>query len=147
VEVEAMLDWNRKVIEEFRANRGRVASFARQPLLLLTHTGAKTGKQRTNPLAYFRDGDRYVIVASKGGAPTNPDWYYNLLANPRVTIEVGIEQLAVTAEPVSPVERERLWAMVIETNPAFKEYEKKTRRTIPLMILTPSLTGSKGAGV
>jgi len=141
-----MSDWNRKIIEEFRANSGRVASFARQPLLLLTHTGAKTEKQRTNPLAYFRDGDRYVIVASKGGAPTNPDWYYNLLANPGATIEVGVEQLAVTAEPASPVERERLWATVIERNPAFKEYEKKTRRTIPLVILTPSLSGSNGAG-
>ena len=141
-----MSDWNRKVIEEFRANRGRVTAFARRPLLLLTHTGAKTGKRRTNPLAYFRDGDRYVIVASKGGAPTNPDWYYNLLANPQATIEVGIEQLAVTAEPASPVERQRLWARVIERNPAFKEYEKKTRRIIPLVILTPSLPGSNGAG-
>jgi deazaflavin-dependent oxidoreductase (nitroreductase family) len=103
-----MLDWNRRIIEEFRANRGRVASFARQPLLLLTHTGAKTGKQRTNPLAYFRDGDRYVIVASKGGAPTNPDWYYNLLANPRATIEVGSEQLEVTVEPADSAERKRL---------------------------------------
>ena len=136
-----MLDWNRKIIEEFRANKGRVATFARQPLLLLTHTGAKTGKRRTNPLAYFRDGDRYIVVASKGGAPTNPDWYYNLLANPRATIEVGNEQLEVTAEPAGPAERERLWAMVIERNPAFKEYEKKTRRTIPLVILMPSLPG------
>ena len=136
-----MSDWHRKVIEEFRANKGRVASFARQPLLLLTHTGAKTGKQRTNPLAYFRDGDRYVIVASKGGAPTNPDWYYNLLANPQATIEVGNEQLEVTVEPAGSAERKRLWAMVIEKNPAFKEYEKKTRRTIPLVILTPSLPG------
>jgi deazaflavin-dependent nitroreductase family protein len=136
-----MLDWNRKIIEEFRANKGKVASFARQPLLLLTHTGAKTGKQRTNPLAYFRDGDRFVIVASKGGAPTNPDWYYNLLANPRATIEVGSEQLEVTVEPAGSAERERLWAMVIERNPAFQQYEKKTRRIIPLVILTPSLPG------
>ena len=103
-----MLDWNRKIIEEFRANNGRVATFARQPLLLLTHTGAKTGKRRTNPLAYFRDGDRYIVVASKGGAPTNPDWYYNLLANPWATIEVGNERLGVTAEPAGPAERERL---------------------------------------
>jgi len=140
-----MLDWNRKIIEEFRANKGRVATFARQPLLLLTHAGAKTGKRRTNPLAYFRDGDRYIVVASKGGAPTNPDWYYNLLANPRATIEVGSERLAVTVEPASPVERERLWAMVIERNPAFQEYEKKTRRTIPLVILTASLSDSDRA--
>ena len=139
-----MLDWNRKIIEEFRANEGRVATFARQALLLLTHIGAKTGKQRTNPLAYFRDGERYIVVASKGGAPTNPDWYYNLLANPRATIEVGIEQLAVTAELAGSAERERLWAMVVERNPAFKEYEKKTRRTIPLVILTPSLPDAGG---
>jgi deazaflavin-dependent oxidoreductase (nitroreductase family) len=137
-----MLDWNRKIIEEFRANKGRVATFARQPLLLLTHTGAKTGKRRTNPLAYFRDGNHYIVVASKGGAPTNPDWYYNLLANPRATIEVGNERLEVTAEPAGSAERERLWAMVIERTPAFKEYEKKTRRTIPLVILTPSLPGA-----
>lgn len=133
-----MLDWNRNVIEEFRANKGKVAAFAHQPLLLLTHAGAKTGKKRTNPLAYFRDGHRYVVVASKGGAPTNPDWYYNLLANPRATIEVGTEQLKVAAKPADPVERERLWVMVKEKNPAFKEYEKKTIRTIPLVVLTPS---------
>ena len=137
-----MLDWNRKIIEEFRANQGRVATFARQPLLLLTHTGAKTGKRRTNPLAYFRDGDRFIVVASKGGAPTNPDWYYNLLTNPQATIEVGNERLEVSAEPADPAERERFWTMVIERNPAFKEYEKKTRRTIPLVILTPSLPGT-----
>ena len=140
-----MLDWNGKIIEEFRANKGKVATFARQPLLLLTHIGAKTGKRRTNPLAYFRDGERYVVVASKGGAPTNPDWYYNLLANPRATIEVGNERLEVTAEMAGPAERERLWAKVIERNPAFKEYEKKTRRTIPLVILTPSLPSANRA--
>jgi deazaflavin-dependent oxidoreductase (nitroreductase family) len=140
-----MLDWNRKIVEEFRANNGRVATFARQPLLLLTHIGAKTGKRRTNPLAYFRDGERYIVVASKGGAPTNPDWYYNLLANPRATIEVGNERLEVTAEPAGPAERERLWAMVIERAPTFKEYEKKTRRTIPLVILMPSLPGADRA--
>ena len=137
-----MLDWNSKIIEEFRANKGSVASFARQPLLLLTHIGAKTGKRRTNLLAYFLDGDRYIVVASKGGAPTNPDWYYNLLANPQATIEVGNERLEVTAKPAGPAERERLWAKVIERNTAFKEYEKKTRRTIPLVILTPSFPGA-----
>lgn len=141
-----MSDWNRSIIEEFRANQGRVAAFARQPLLLLTHTGAKTGKRRTNPLAYFRDGDRYIIVASKGGAPTNPDWYYNLLANPHATIEVGTEQLEVIAEQASPAEREHLFAMINETNPAFNEYAKKTHRTIPLMILTPSLPGFERTG-
>jgi deazaflavin-dependent oxidoreductase (nitroreductase family) len=135
-EVE-MSDWNRGIIDEFRANEGKVEAFARQPLLLLTHTGAKTGTKRTNPLACFRDGERYVVVASKGGAPTNPDWYYNLLANPKATIEVGTEAFEVTAQPASPEERERLWAMVTEQNPAFKEYEGKTPRTIPMVILTP----------
>jgi deazaflavin-dependent oxidoreductase (nitroreductase family) len=132
-----MSDWNRGVMEEFRSNKGKVQAFARQPLLLLTHTGAKTGTQRTNPLAYFRDGDRYIIVASKGGAPTNPDWYYNLLAHPMASVELGVEQREVTAEPARADERERLWKMITEQNPAFKEYETKTSREIPIVILTP----------
>lgn len=130
-----MSNWNDAVIEEFRANAGKVRAFARQPLLLLTHTGAKTGAKRTNPVAYFRDGDRYVIVASKGGAPTNPDWYHNLLANPEATIEVGTDTFAVRAEPASTEERERLWRMITSKNPAFAEYERKTSRTIPVVIL------------
>ena len=133
-----MSDWNARVIEEFRANGGRVASFASQPLLLLTHRGAKTGTRRTNPLAYFRDGDDYVIVASKGGAETNPDWYHNLLAEPAATIEVGTEQVDVTARPADEHERERLWAMITSANPAFADYEQKTRRTIPVVILSPT---------
>ncbi|MBI5935877.1 MAG: nitroreductase family deazaflavin-dependent oxidoreductase [Chloroflexi bacterium] len=141
-----MSDWNQKVIEEFRANNGRVAAFARQPLLLLTHTGAKSGKQRTNPLAYFRDGDRYVVVASKGGAPANPDWYYNLIANPRAVIEVGNEKLEVVAEQAEPVERERIFAMINDLNPTFKEYEKKAGRIIPLMILSPALSDVEKSG-
>ncbi len=132
-----MSDWNVKVIEEFRANEGRVASFAQQPLLLLTHRGAKTGTERTNPLAYFRDGDGYVIVASKGGAPTNPDWFHNLLANPDATIEVGTESFPVIAHPADDEERARLWAMITTANHAFAEYETKTERTIPVMVLTP----------
>lgn len=132
-----MSDWNAKVIDEFRANDGRVAAFARQPLLLLTHRGARTGTKRTNPLAYFRDGDDYVVVASKGGAPTNPDWYHNLLANPDATIEVGTEVFVVTARQSDDEERERLWAMITSANPAFAEYETKTERRIPVMILTP----------
>ena len=132
-----MSDWNRGVIEEFRSNKGKVASFAHQPLLLITHAGAKTGKKRTNPVAYFRDGDSYVIVASKGGALTNPDWYHNLVKNPHATIEVGTEQFKVTAKPATPAERERLWAMIKDRNSGFAGYEKKTKRTIPLVILTP----------
>jgi len=130
-----MSDWNAGIIEEFRANEGRVASFGKQPLLLLTHTGAKTGTKRTNPLAYFPDGDRFVIVASKGGAPTNPDWYHNLRANPHATVEMGTETFDVTAEEAGPEERERLWELVTTSNANFKEYEGKTARTIPLFIL------------
>ena len=132
-----MSDWNATVIDEFRSNEGKVASFARQPLLLLTHRGARTGTERTNPLAYFRDGDDYVVVASKGGAPTNPDWYHNLLAQPDATIEVGTDELSVNARPADEQERERLWAMITSANPAFAEYETKTERRIPVMILTP----------
>lgn len=128
-------DWNRKVIDEFRANDGKVRAFARQPLLLLTHNGARTGTRRTNPLAYFTDDDRFVIVASKGGAPTNPDWYHNLLANPSATVEMGKETFDVTAEEAGPDERERLWAMITGKNRFFAEYERSTHRTIPVMIL------------
>jgi deazaflavin-dependent oxidoreductase (nitroreductase family) len=130
-----MSDWNRQVIEEFRANEGRVQAFAHQPLLLLTHRGARTGTERTNPLAYFRDGDRYVIVASKGGAPTNPDWYLNLKVNPAASVEIGTETFDVTAVEVGPEERPRLWELVTSSNPAFKEYETKTARTIPVLVL------------
>jgi deazaflavin-dependent oxidoreductase (nitroreductase family) len=133
-------DWNAKVIDEFRANGGTVASFARQPLLLLTHRGARSGVTRTNPLAYFRDGDDYAVVASKGGAPTNPDWYHNLLANPEATIEVGSDEIAVTSRQASDAERSRLWAMITDANPAFAEYEQKTARTLPVVILTPRRT-------
>jgi deazaflavin-dependent oxidoreductase (nitroreductase family) len=132
-----MSNWNTAVIDEFRANEGRVAAFARQPLLLLTHRGARSGTSRTNPLAYFRDGDDFVIVGSKGGAPTNPDWYHNLLANPDATIEVGTEKLAVTARPAAGQERERLWSMITSANPTFAQYEEKTSREIPVIILTP----------
>ncbi|MGZ8631318.1 MAG: nitroreductase family deazaflavin-dependent oxidoreductase [Actinomycetota bacterium] len=128
-------DWNRNVIEEFRANGGEVRAFRHQPLLLLTHTGARTGATRTNPLAYFADDDRYVIIASKGGAPNNPDWYHNLRANPSATVEVGTETFDVTVEEAGPEERERLWAMITDHNPAFGEYERTTDRTIPVMIL------------
>jgi len=129
-------DWNREVIDEFRDNEGKVRAFQQQPLLLLTHTGARTGATRTNPLAYFTDDDRYVIIASKGGAPTNPDWYHNLLANPSATAEVGIETFAVFAKEAGPQERERLWAMITERNPAFAEYGRTTERTIPVMVLS-----------
>ena len=133
-----MSDWNAKVIDEFRSNEGRVVSFARQPLLLLTHRGARSGALRTNPLAYFRDGDDYVIVASKGGADTNPDWYHNLIAEPRATIEVGADEVEVTARLADEEERARLWAMITAANSGFADYEQKTTRTIPVVILSPA---------
>ena len=133
-----MSDWNTNVIEEFRANGGAVASFADQPLLLLTHRGAKTGTERTNPVAYFRDGEDYLIVASKGGAPTNPDWYHNLIANPDAKVEVGTESFAVTARLADGEERSRFWKQITTANPAFAAYEDKTTRTIPVVILTPT---------
>ena len=128
-------DWNQQVIEEFRSSGGHVRAFRTQPLLLLTHIGARTGEKRTNPLAYFPDGDRYAVVASKGGAPTNPDWYHNLLANPSASVEVGTETFDVTAEEAGDEERARLWAMITERNPAFADYEGKTERTMPVRIL------------
>jgi deazaflavin-dependent oxidoreductase (nitroreductase family) len=128
-------DWNRPIIEEFRANAGKVAAFARQPLLLLTHTGAKSGRTRTNPLAYLADGDRFVIFATKGGSPTNPDWFHNLVAHPDATIEVGTDTIDVVAQVAEGDERERLWKEQVSRNPAFGEYESKTSRVIPVIVL------------
>ena len=103
-------EFNAQVIEEFHANEGRVGGmFASMPLLLLHHTGAKSGKSRINPLAYQSDGERYVVFASKGGAPANPDWYHNLKAHPQVKIEIGIDTLDVVAREASGEERERLY--------------------------------------
>ena len=131
-------DWNRPIIDEFHANGGKVGGpFEHQPLLLLTHTGAKTGQKRTNPLAYLADGDRYVIFASKAGAPTNPDWYHNLVANPAATIEVGTETLEVEAEVARGEERDRLWTEQVRRSPGFGEYESKAGRSIPVVILRP----------
>lgn len=128
---------NQAIIDEFRANAGKVGGpFAGRTLLLLHTTGAKSGEERINPVAYTTDGDRLVIIASKGGAPTNPDWYYNILANPLVTVEVGTEKFqaraAVTAEP----ERTRLYNKMVEMMPGFAEYRLKTTRAIPVIVLT-----------
>ncbi len=135
----SMADFNAQVIEEFRANEGRVGGpFEGSTLLLLHHTGAKTGTARINPLVYLADGDRYVIFASKAGAPTNPDWYHNLLAHPETTIEVGTRTLNVTAAQADPAERERLYATQAAKQPQFAEYQEKTDRVIPAVILTPT---------
>jgi deazaflavin-dependent oxidoreductase (nitroreductase family) len=131
-------NFNAQIIDEFHANGGRVGGmFAGTPLLLLHHTGAKSGKSRINPLAYHRDNGRYVIFASKAGAPTNPDWYYNLKAHPAVRIEVGTETIEAVAREATGEEREALFRAQAERSPQFAEYEKKTDRMIPVIILTP----------
>ncbi len=130
-------DWNKAIIEEFRANGGKVGGmFAGRTLLLLHTSGAKSGQPRINPVAYVEDGDRLVIIASKGGAPTNPDWYYNLVAHPDVTVEVGTEQLRVHATVAGDPERTRLYQKMVDMMPGFAEYEQKTTRKIPVFILT-----------
>jgi deazaflavin-dependent oxidoreductase (nitroreductase family) len=135
-------DFNAQIIEEFRANEGRVGGiFEGTPLLLLHHTGAKSGKSRTNPLAYQEDNGRYVVFASRGGAPTHPGWYHNLKAHPAVTIEVGPERVDVVASEAAGQERERLYRTQAERVPQFAEYEKKAMRVIPVMVLTPTKTG------
>ncbi len=133
-----MQDFNQKIIAEFRANHGVVGGpFQGAPMLLVTHTGARSGTQRTTPLVHTRDGDRYVIIASKGGAPDNPDWYHNLKANPRATVEVGDERFEADAEvyPDGP-ERDRLFATMAEAMPNFRDYANNTTRVIPVVALT-----------
>jgi len=129
-------DWNTKIIEEFRANGGQVGGqFAGAPLLLLTTTGAKTGHKHTTPVMYLREDDRLVVFASKAGAPTNPDWYTNLVANGRATVEVGTETFEVDAEVAAGPERDRLYAIQAGLYPGFAEYQEKTTRVIPVVVL------------
>jgi deazaflavin-dependent oxidoreductase (nitroreductase family) len=131
-----MNDFNRAIVEEFRTNEGRVgAPFEGAPVLLLTSTGAKSGERRTTPVMYLPDGERMVIFASKGGAPTNPAWYHNLLANPHATVEVGPETVDVNAVVTSGEDRERLFNRQAELYPQFAEYARKTTREIPVVAL------------
>lgn len=131
-----MSDWNTKIIDEFRANGGKVGgNFEGAPLLLLHTTGAKSGQVRVNPMMYRTDGDRLVVFASKAGAPTNPDWYHNLLANPRAKAELGTEIVDVEARVATGEERERLWSVQKQEWPGFADYERKTDREIPVIIL------------
>jgi deazaflavin-dependent oxidoreductase (nitroreductase family) len=130
-------DWNRKIIEEFRANGGRVGGpFEGANLLLLHTTGARSGQERINPLAYQQVGDDYAIFGSKGGAPTDPDWYRNLVAHPAVTVEVGNETFDGTARVAEGEERDRIWTRQKELAPGFAEYESKTTRTIPVVVIS-----------
>jgi len=132
-------NWNKKIIEEFRANGGKVGgNFAGRTLLLLHTTGAKSGQERINPVAYTTDGERLIIIASKGGAPTHPDWYHNIVANPQVTVEVGTEQLKVNAMIPAEPERSQLYDQMAAIMPGFAEYKTKTTRNIPVIVLTPT---------
>jgi deazaflavin-dependent oxidoreductase (nitroreductase family) len=132
-----MSDFNTQIIEEFRANEGRVGGqFEGAPLVLLTTTGAKSGALRTNPLAYLDGGDGTVYVfASKGGAPTNPDWYHNVLAHPAVTVERGTERYEATATPITGPLRDELFARQVERFPGFGDYQKNAGRVIPVVAL------------
>ena len=132
-----MNDWNKTIMDEFRANSGKVGGmFAGRTLLILHTVGARTGQERINPVVYVTDGDRLMVLASKNGAPTNPDWYYNLLAHPLVTVEVGTEQFQARAAVASEPERTRLYNQMVEMMPDFAEYQRKTTRVLPVIILT-----------
>ncbi len=131
-----MNDWNRQTIEEFRANGGKVGGFWEgKPLLLLTTTGAKSGQRHTNPVMYLADGNRLLVFASKRGAPTNPDWYHNLVAHPGVTVEVGTETYEATATVLNGEDRDRFYARQAELYPQFGEYQANTSRKIPVIAL------------
>lgn len=130
-------NWNENVINEFRANAGKVGGPFEGMTLLLLHTiGAKSGEERVNPVACVADGESLVIIASKGGAPTNPDWYYNILAEPLVTVEVGTEKFKAKAVPAPEPDRTRLFNRMVEKAPGFADYQKKTTRVIPVIVLT-----------
>jgi deazaflavin-dependent oxidoreductase (nitroreductase family) len=132
----AVNDFNRSVIDEFRAHDGKVGgNFEGAPLLLLTTTGAKTGRAHTTPIVYQRDGDRMFVFGSKAGAPTNPAWYHNLVANPTVTVEVPGEQFEARAVVLAGQERDRVWEKQKLLMPGFADYEQKTERQIPVIEL------------
>ena len=128
--------FNQKIIEEFRANGGKVGKpFEGMPMILVTMKGAKSGKAYTMPLVYSKDGDRFVIIASMAGAPNNPDWYHNIKANPEVTLEIGTERFQAKATITSGEERERLFNAQAAIMPIFNDYRKKTSREIPVIAL------------
>lgn len=134
---QSWANFNQNLIDDFRSNAGQATSgpFVGRQLLVLTTTGAKSGEQREIPLVYTRDGDRYIIVASKGGAPTHPDWYHNLVADPQATIEVLGETIPVTATTIEGPERDRLYAGHADLHPSFHDYPKLTERRIPVIAL------------
>jgi deazaflavin-dependent oxidoreductase (nitroreductase family) len=132
-------DWNTKIIEEFRANEGKVGGpFEGAPILLLHTTGARSGLERVNPMMYLVEDGRTFVFASKAGADTHPDWYHNLVANPAVTFEEGTETVAADAAPLAEEERAAIYAIQAERYPGFAEYEAKTTRVIPVVELVRS---------
>ena len=129
-------DWNNRIIDEFHANQGKVGGpFEGATLLLLTTTGAKSGQKRTTPLAYLQEGEHIYIFASKAGAPTNPDWYYNLVAHPTATVEIGTETFQARAVEIKGEERDQIYARQVQRMPGFGDYEQKTARKIPVIEL------------
>jgi deazaflavin-dependent oxidoreductase (nitroreductase family) len=138
-------DWNANLIAEFRKSRGKVGGqFEGAPLLLINHVGARTRKSRVNPVMYLKDGDRYMVFASNGGADTNPDWYHNLKAHPdNVQIEVGGEKIDVHAKEITGPERDKIYARQASLNPQFAEYEKHTKRVVPVIALVPKTTSHR----
>ena len=132
-------EWNRKIIEEFRTNAGKVGGpFEGVPILLLHHRGAKSGTERISPLAYRRDGDNLVVFASKGGAPTHPAWLHDVIAHPQATVEVGGETVQVRARVAQPAERDVIFSRQTARNPVFAQYAARAvPRTIPVVVLDP----------
>ena len=129
---------NKKVIDEFRANEGKVGGSFEGKMLLLLHTkGAKSQQERINPVACIKSGDRFAVIASKGGAPTHPDWYYNIIANPLVTVEAGAEKFQARASVAEEPERTRLYDQMVTVMPFFDDYRRNTTRVIPVIVLTP----------
>jgi deazaflavin-dependent oxidoreductase (nitroreductase family) len=128
--------FNNALIDEFRANKGQVTGmFGGAPLVLITTTGAKSGRRRTTPVVYTTDGDSVVVIASKGGSPTSPDWYHNMVANPEVTVELADETFEGRARVAEEPERERLYRAQAALMPNFAEYEKATTRKIPVVVV------------
>jgi deazaflavin-dependent oxidoreductase (nitroreductase family) len=132
--------FNEDLIADLRANQGKATSgpFVGRPVLILTTTGARSGDTRENPLVYTRTGDDYVVIASKGGAPTHPSWYHNLVAHPRVKVEVDGEAFPAEARVAQGDEHDRLYAAHAEMMPAFREYQERTSRKIPVVVLRRS---------
>ncbi len=129
-------EYNRQLIEEFRANRNKDGGpFGGRPLLLLTTTGARSGKRRTTPMMYIPEGEHLLVVASNAGAPTHPDWYRNLVTHPQVIVEVGTETFDATAVVTEGEERQRLWTRIVESYPFFAEHQAKITRQIPVIAL------------